>query len=174
MSVTFSHTAEPVISGWFMECGCGRWSSADFPTRDEALEKGSDHGCTDEFCAYDRALPAPRYVGVEPLSANFSNINARHLLHGLGVFEEDLLGGMSVEDFARAVALFETTAGTSDRVTVNVSGERVTVDGTFAEFPSARVMECGRDAGYDERALSALREVVAQAQDLHADEITWG
>lgn len=179
MSVTFSHTAEPIISGWFLECGCGQWSSEEFANRDNAvalLVAGDANGCADEDCRVYTPFISPRYVGVEPFSANFSNTNARHLLVGLGVHDEDLLGGMSVDDFERAIALFEVTAGVPDRVTVNVGGEHVTVTVTDAKkgITVARFIECGRDAGYDIRAIDALREVVVQARELHADEITWG
>jgi hypothetical protein len=34
-------------------------------------------------------------------------------------------------------------------------------------------IECGRDAGYDSRAINALREVIEQAKELHAKEICW-
>ncbi len=176
MSVTFSHTAEPIISGWFLECGCRDWTSAEFANRDDAvsvLAEGAANGCADEDCRVYTPFISPRYVGVEPLSANFSNVNARHLLTGLGVRDEDLCGGMSVDDFARAIALFEVTAGVPDRVTVNVGGEHVTVTDA-AGITGARFVECGRDAGYDIRAIDALREVVGQALELHADEITWG
>lgn len=176
MSVTFSHTAEPIISGWFLECYCGQWESQEFANRADAvalLAAGDANGCADEYHRADMPFVSPRYVGVEPISANFSNINARHLLAGLGVHNEDLLGHMSVDDFERAITLFETTAGVPDRVTVNVGGEHVTVEGAEG-VTGARFVECGRDAGYDARAMDALREVVAQARELHADEITWG
>lgn len=176
MSVTFSHTAEPIISGWFLECYCGKWESQEFAKREDAvalLAAGDANGCTEEYHNEDQPFVSPRYVGVEPISANFSNINARHLLEGLGVYNEDLLGHMSVDDFERAIVLFETTAGVPDRVTVTVGGEQVTVEGAEG-ITGARFVECGRDAGYDIRALTALREVVAQARELHADEITWG
>ena len=178
MSVTFSHTAEPIISGWFLECGCGKWESAqEYPTRDEALAvlaAGSANGCTDEWCAADNPFISPRYVGVEPISANFSNVNARHLLSLLGVHNEDLYGSMSVEDFTVALLTAAPTAGVPTRTTVLVGGEHVTVEGEVADMSAVRVIDFGREAGYDVRALDALREVVEQAVELHADEITWG
>lgn len=178
MSVTFSHTAEPVISGWFLECACGEWESAEeYPNRDDAvsaMRKDSSNGCANEYHREDMPFVAPRYVGVEPLSANFSNVNARHLLSGLGVFDEDLCGSMSVGDFERAIALFEITGGVPSRTTVSVGGERVTVEGEVSDFSAVTMIEGGRDAGYDARALGALREVVAQARELHAEEVCWG
>lgn len=181
MSVTFSHTAEPIISGWILECGCGEWTSSEFSDRDDAVAALSpwlnngpvEDGCSDEFCRAYTPFVTPVYVGVEPLSANFSNVNARHLLNGLGVRDEDLCGEMDVEDFARAIALFEVTAGIPDRVTVNVGGENVTIEGNGAGLSVGRFVECGRDAGYDVRALNALLEVVKQARELHAEQITW-
>lgn len=178
MSVTFSHTAEPVSSGWFLECGCGKWeSSQEYANRDDAvsvLTSGGANGCTDEWCASDNPFISPRYVGVEPISANFSNTNARHLLTLLGVHDEDLLGSMSVEDFTMALLTAAPTAGVPTRTTVSVGGEMVTVEGEVADTSAVRIVDFGREAGYDVRALDALREVVEQAVELHADEITWG
>ena len=178
MSVTFSHTAEPIISGWFLECGCREWESAqEYANRDDAvaaLVAGDANGCTDEYCAGDQPFISPRYVGMEPVSANFSNTNARHLLALLGVHDEDLMGGMSTDDFERALVLAEPTEGVPTLTTVAVGGERVTVEGHVADTSAVRFIECGRDAGYDIRAIDALREVVVQARELHADEITWG
>lgn len=174
MSVTFFHTAEPIISGWVNECGCGKWRSAEFATREEALQHMDANGCADEFCASDRAYPEPVYVGVEPISANFSNVNARHILSLLGVFDDDLCGEMSAEDFERALVMAEPTNGVPTRTTVNVGGELVTVEGAVADTSSVRVIECGRDAGYDSRALDSLREVLAQAKELHAEAVCWG
>lgn len=178
MSVTFSHTAEPIISGWFLECGCGKWESAQEHTnRDDAvavLVAGDANGCADEYCAADQPFISPRYVGVEPISANFSNTNARHLLALLGVRDEDLFGAMSTDDFERALALAEPTEGVPTLTTVSVGGERVTVEGHAADTSAVRVIDFGRGAGYDSRAIEALREVVAQAREMHADEITWG
>lgn len=178
MSVTFSHTAEPVISGWFLECGCGQWVGVgEYATRDEAvaeLENGGANGCEDEDCRIYNPFISPRYVGVEPISANFSNTNARHLLTLLGVYNEDLLGSMSVEDFTMALLTAAPTAGVPTRTTVSVGGEMVTVEGEVADTSAVRIVDFGREAGYDVRALDALREVVEQAVELHADEITWG
>lgn len=171
MSVTFGHTAEPVISGWTNDCGCGAWRSEEFPSY-EAAVAGNRNGCTDEFCASYHAFATPVYVGVEPISANFSNTNARHILTMLGVYDGELCGGMSVDDFERALVLAEPTAGIPDRTTVSVGGEHVTVEGRV-DVSGGAFIECGRDAGYDTRALDALREVVAQARELHAEEITW-
>ncbi|TXH09311.1 MAG: hypothetical protein E6R04_08660 [Spirochaetes bacterium] len=116
MSVTFSHTAEPIISGWVMECGCGEWRSAEFPSYEEVVGSRAN-GCTDEFCASYPAYPTPCYVGVEPLSANFSNMNARHLLSLLGIHDEDLCGSMDVDEFERALALAVPTEGKPSLVT---------------------------------------------------------
>ena len=178
MSVTFAHTAEPVISGWFLECGCGKWSSdGKFATRDEAvaeLVKGGANECSDEYCRIDNPFISPRYVGVEPLSANFSNTNARHILSLLGIVADDLFGELSVDEFERAMALAEPTKGVPTRTTVSVGGEHVTVEGHLSGLSSGRFIECGRDADYDMRALDALREVVEQAKELHANQIYWG
>lgn len=178
MSVTFSHTAEPIISGWFLECGCGQWTGVgEFASYDEAaaeLKDGGANGCEDEDCRIYNPFIRPRYVGVEPISANFSNVNARHLLSLLGVHDEDLMGGMSTDDFERALVLAEPTEGVPTLTTVAVGGERVTVEGHVADTSAVRVIDFGRDAGYDSRAIEALREVVAQAREMHADEITWG
>lgn len=174
MSVTFNHSAEPIISGWVNECGCGKWRSAEFATREEALQHMDANGCADEFCASDPAFPEPVYVGVEPISVNFSNVNARHILSLLGVFDEDLCGEMSVDEFERALALAEPTVGIPDRTTVMVGGELVTVEGRVRDMSAVRAIECGRDAGYDNRALDSLRELLAQARELHAEAIYWG
>lgn len=178
MSVTFSHTSEPVISGWFLECGCGAWTGAqEYANRDDAvavLAAGDANGCSDEYCSTDTPFISPRYVGVEPLSANFSNVNARHLLSLLGVHDEDLCGSMSVGDFTLAMLGAVPTAGVPTRTTVSVGGEHVTVEGVVSDTTAVRAIDYGRDADYDTRALDALREVVAQAVELHADEITWG
>lgn len=173
MSVTFSHTAEPIISGWVMECGCGEWRSAEFPSYEEVVGSRAN-GCTDEFCASYPAYPTPCYVGVEPLTANFSNANARHLLSLLGADDIDLFGSMSVTEFGRALALAVPTEGKPSQITVTVGGERVTVEGELRDYSTANFVDCGRDAGYDVRAFDALREVVAQATEMHADEIQWG
>lgn len=177
MSVTFFHTAAPVISGWFLECGCGKWESAqehaDYEDAAAALATGGANGCSDECCAEYPPFISPRHVGVEPISANFSNVNARRLLSLLGVHDENLFSGMSTCDFERALALAEPTTGFPTLTTVTVGGERVTVEGD--EFVSgARFVEFGRDTGYDARAIGALREVVAQARELRADKIMWG
>lgn len=177
MSVTFAHTAEPIISGWFFECGCGGWqSSEEYADRNDAvavLTAGVTNGCSDEYHQVDPVFISPRYVGIEPLSANFSNTNARHLLLSLGIHNEDLFGSMSVEEFERALARFEVTDGTPDRVTVTVGGESVTVEGGEG-IHGARYVECGRDAGYDVRALRELKAIATQARELHASEIYWG
>jgi hypothetical protein len=172
MSVTFSHTAEPIISGWVMECGCGEWRSAEFPSYEEVVGSRAN-GCTDEFCASYPAYPAPRYVGVEPLSANFSNVNARHLLSLLGIHDEDLCGSMGVDEFERALALAVPTEGKPSLVTVSVGGECVTVEGSVNDYSAVNFIDCGRDAGYDARAFATLREVVEQAKELHAEQVCW-
>lgn len=176
MSVTFSHSAEPIISGWFLECGCGEWQSAtEYAAREDAvaaLAEGS--GCSDDFCQADIPFVSPRYVGMEPISANFSNANARHILSLLGVHDDELFGDMDVDDFERALVLAEPTSGTPTRTTVTVGGERVTVEGHVADTSAVRMIDFGRDADYDTRALDAIREVVAQAKEMHADKVYWG
>lgn len=174
MSVTFSHTAEPIISGWVNECGCGKWRSDEFANRDDAVAQMRDNGCADDFCASDSAFPTPVYVGVEPISANFSNRNARHILSLLGVHDEDLCGEMSTDDFERALVLADTTGGIPTLTTVSVGGENVTVEGSVADMSSVRVIEHGRDADYDARALDSLRDVLVQAKELHAEAVFWG
>ncbi len=169
MSVTFSHTAEPIISGWVRECGCGEYRSAEYV--DYSTAATGENGCADEFCAVYPAFATPVYVGVEPITANFSNTNARHILSLLGVEDEDLCGGVSVEEFECALALAVPTSGVTDRTTVRVGGERVSMEG-FVGVGGAFI-ECGRDAGYDSRAINALREVIEQAKELHAKEICW-
>lgn len=170
MSVTFGHTSEPIISGWVRECGCEEWRSSEYADYDTAAT--GENGCADEFCAAYPAFATPVYVGVEPISANFSNINARHILTMLGVDDADLCGGMDVDEFERALALAAPTAGVPDRTTVRVGGESVTMEG-FVGVGGAFI-ECGRDADYDTRAIAALWDVVAQAKELHAEQITWG
>ena len=178
MSVTFSHTAEPIISGWFLECGCGQWTGVgEFASYDEAaaeLKDGGANGCEDEDCRIYKTFIRPRYVGVEPISANFSNVNARHILSLLNVHDEDLCGSMSVEDFMLAMVLAVPTAGVPTKTTVRVGGENVTVEGHVADVSAVRMIDFGRDAQYDTRELDALREVVAQALEMHAEHITWG
>lgn len=177
MSVTFSHTAEPVISGWFLECGCGQWVDAvEHASHDEAvaaLNEGEANGCEDEDCRIYTPYISPRYVGVEPLSANFSNSNARHILSLLGVHDVDLFGSMSVDEFELALAIAVPSEGKPSQVTVSVGGERVTVEGSLSDYSAANFVDCGRDAGYDARAFATLREVVEQAKELHAEQMCW-
>jgi hypothetical protein len=111
------------------------------------------------------------YVGVEPITANFSNTNARHILSIIGVMDEELCGSMLVDDFEHSLALAVPTSGVADHTTVTVGGERVSMEG-FVGVGGAFI-ECGRDAGYDSRAINALREVIEQAKELHAKEICW-
>ena len=169
MSVTFFHTAEPVINGWVRECGCGEYRSEEYA--DYATVATGENGCSDEFCAAYPAFATPVYVGVEPVTANFSNTNARHILTILGVYDDKLCGGVSVKEFERVLALAVPTSGVADRTTVTVGGERVSMEGFVGV--SGSFIECGRDAGYDTRAIAALREVVEQAKELHAQEICW-
>lgn len=171
MSVTFSHTAEPVISGWYRKCGCGEYRSEEYADYNTAAT--GENGCMDESCVVYPTYATPVYVGVEPISANFSNVNARHLLTLLGIdAEEDLCGSMDVDKFELALTLAVPTAGIPDRTTVTVGGESVSMEG-FVGVGGAFI-ECGRDAGYDSRAIDALREVIEQAKELHAEQITWG
>lgn len=169
MSVTFSHTAEPIISGWVRECGCGEYRSEEYA--DYVTAATGENGCADEFCSAYPALATPVYVGVEPITANFSSVNARHLLSLLGVYDEEMFGGVSVEEFERVLALAVPTSGVADRTAVRVGGESVEMEG-FVGVGGAFI-ECGRDAGYDTRAIAALWKVVEQAKELHAQKICW-
>lgn len=169
MSVTFSHTAEPIISGWVRECGCGEYRSEEYA--DYTAAATGENGCADEFCAAYAAFATPVYVGVEPITANFSNTNARHILSIIGVDDDELCGGMLVDDFEHSLALAIPTSGVADRTTVRVGGESVEMEG-FVGVGGAFI-ECGRDADYDTRAVAALWDVVEQAKELHAQEICW-
>jgi hypothetical protein len=85
--------------------------------------------------------------------------------------DEELCGSMLVDDFEHSLALAVPTSGVADHTTVTVGGERVSMEG-FVGVGGAFI-ECGRDAGYDSRAINALREVIEQAKELHAKEICW-
>lgn len=179
MSVTFFHTAEPIIGGWTLECGCGR--GPEFADRSDAVKALEawhetaqwDH-CDDEICRAYAPFITPVYVGVEPLTVNLANQNARYILGVLGVFDPDLCGDMGVDEFAYALSEAVPGEGVETRVTVRVGG--MTVELPESGVPSGSpvcMVHCGRDSGYDHRVLHELRELLDQARELHAERICW-
>lgn len=180
MSVTFFHTAEPLVGGWILECACGR--GPQFDDRADAVkalvswreERGGWAHCDDEMCGAYEPVVSPMYVGIEPVTVNLSNANARHVLEVLGVFDPDLYGDMELDVFSAALSAATPTVGEESRVLVRVGGEDVDLPARLApEGAPVRWVDCGRDGDYDRRVLRSLSELAAQAREMHADRVCW-
>ncbi len=157
MSVTFS--ADQVVAGWMLECGCGQSKSAIAGSYAEldALRGGFVYTCDDAYCSAFPAMSVAVYAE-QVESVNVSNVNARFLLGMLAFDAADLCGSVSADEFLGRVLV-------ADGLSVGDAGVPAIQEGNM--------VECGRPEGYAEDSLAALRTLANSAKTLGVD-IIWG
>ena len=168
MSVTFA--PEFVDSEHTIRCWCGQsQSTLTFPTRQaayEALTNGA-HGltCPDEYCAAEYRPGYPTPVNETP-EVNMSNVNADMLLEALGIgigedFSDYCCGSMDARDFLGRVLLAQALTPLDAGIPAHA------LPGT-----NARVINCGRPAGYTQDRLDALHKIGMYAFQ-HNLKVVW-
>jgi len=165
MSVTFTIEANPTGS-FTAHCYAQDLTLGPVESYEVIAPVIEAHKAQCEDCAHYGIYSQPVMDVGDDFDLNVANTNARILLDALGVHDEDLMGGLSGEDFLGRVMLAMTFGPDDSGVAPAV------VAGEALGTPGATMIDCGVRPGYFADRFGALHALGLEAVRL-GREVHW-